>query len=126
MAASLNFCLNKYAARLPGFVFMPSHIHLLLVIDGLWLGPCFRDFKKYTAQKAFRDLGVRDSPVWQRGYDRVTVWTETVFRLKLGYIHQNPVRAGLAAKPQDWPWSSARAYRGGLTPELSLWTEWRQ
>jgi hypothetical protein len=24
------------------------------------------------------------------------------------YIHQNPVKAGLVAKAEDWPWSSAR------------------
>ena len=37
----------------------------------------------------------------------------------LGYIALNPVRARLAARAQDWPWSSARAHLGlgadGLT-----------
>ncbi len=26
------------------------------------------------------------------------------------YIHQNPVKAGLVAAPEDWPWSSAQEY----------------
>ncbi|MBK7409211.1 MAG: transposase [Saprospirales bacterium] len=26
------------------------------------------------------------------------------------YIHQNPVKAGLVANPEDWPWSSASEY----------------
>ena len=34
------------------------------------------------------------------------------------YIHNNPVKAGLVARPQDWPWSSFRQYlendRSGL------------
>ena len=29
---------------------------------------------------------------------------------KLGYIHENPVRARLAERPGDYPWSSAAAY----------------
>jgi putative transposase len=29
------------------------------------------------------------------------------------YIEQNPVRAGLAARPWDYPWSSARAHVAG-------------
>ena len=28
------------------------------------------------------------------------------------YIHLNPVRAGMAAKPEDWSWSSYRGYIG--------------
>ena len=37
----------------------------------------------------------------------------------LRYVTLNPVRAGLVARPEDWPWSSARAHLGqggdGLT-----------
>jgi REP element-mobilizing transposase RayT len=28
------------------------------------------------------------------------------------YLARNPVRAGIVDRPQDWPWSSDRAYRG--------------
>ena len=28
------------------------------------------------------------------------------------YIHGNPVRRGLVARPEDWQWSSARWYAG--------------
>ena len=31
----------------------------------------------------------------------------------LRYVEMNPVRAGLAAVAEDWPWSSARAHTGG-------------
>ena len=30
----------------------------------------------------------------------------------VSYIHNNPVRRGLAAAPQDWPWSSYRQWEG--------------
>jgi putative transposase len=29
------------------------------------------------------------------------------------YVGLNPVRAGLTVRPEDWPWSSARAYLAG-------------
>jgi hypothetical protein len=33
---------------------------------------------------------------------------------KVRYIHQNPVRAGLVARPEDYRWSSARCWKGCL------------
>lgn len=30
------------------------------------------------------------------------------------YVGLNPVRAGLAARAEDWPWSSARAHLAGV------------
>jgi putative transposase len=35
------------------------------------------------------------------------------------YIELNPVRAGLAARPEDWPWSSARAHLTGRADGLT-------
>jgi putative transposase len=34
------------------------------------------------------------------------------------YVPMNPVRAGLAARPEDWPWSSARAHLAGADDGL--------
>ena len=36
----------------------------------------------------------------------------------IDYIHNNPVRRGLAATPTDWIWSSARFYAGH--PEVPI------
>src|SRR5574341_1106518 len=46
--------------------------------------------------------------ITQRGNRR----QETFFCAE-DYIEQNPVRAGLAARPWDYPWSSARAHVAG-------------
>jgi REP-associated tyrosine transposase len=45
----------------------------------------------------------------KRYYDR-NVRDEREFVEKLRYIHRNPVKAGLCALPEDWPWSSFRHY----------------
>ena len=56
--------------------------------------------------------------LWQgRFFDRalrtVKEYSETV-----EYIHRNPVRRGLVARPEDWRWSSVHEYgpRGSVPP----------
>ena len=48
------------------------------------------------------------------------------------YVELNPVRARLVARPEDWPWSSARAHLAGeddrlvsVAPLLDLIGNWR-
>ena len=48
--------------------------------------------------------------VWQKGFSSIDVWSEKFAIQKLGYIHANPVRAGLCDHPAKWKWSSYAAY----------------
>lgn len=52
---------------------------------------------------------------WQGRYYDFNVGTTKKRIEKVRYIHRNPGKRGLVAKPQDWPWSS---YRNYLTGEL--------
>ena len=106
---SIDYCLLKYDGKLIGYVLMPSHIHLLIIIDGNNLGSFMRDFKKYTSQKIAVDLGITGG-MWMPRYDRVVIDSEEILRQKLEYIHGNPVKSGLVENPQDWKWSSAADY----------------
>jgi putative transposase len=125
LADSLSFCLEKYSATIPGYVFMPSHIHLLLMIEGDLLSVFMRDFKKFIAQKSLPECGWVGDSAWQSGYDRVLISSERVFRRKLAYIHRNPVRAGLCSKEEDWLWSSSRAYADIHGSPVRVWTDWQ-
>jgi putative transposase len=49
-----------------------------------------------------------ESHFWQRRFYDFVVWTEKKVTEKLNYMHENPVKRGLAAKPEDWRWSSVR------------------
>ena len=71
-----------------------------------------RDFKKFVAQKEAPALGIRENPIWQSRYDRVAINTDKVLRVKLDYIHNNPVRAKIVQHPEDYLYSSARNYAG--------------
>ncbi len=55
---------------------------------------------------------------WQPGggYDRNVIEPSTLLEM-IDYIHMNPVRRELVAKPECWKWSSAAWYlNGGVVP----------
>jgi len=50
--------------------------------------------------------------LWQpRFFDRA-LRTVKEYGEKVEYLHLNPVKAGLARRPQDWRWSSVHEYFG--------------
>ena len=58
--------------------------------------------------------GKRCIRFWQRGggYDR-NLWEPRYIWEMIDYIHANPVRRGLCAVPEQWPWSSGGGIQGG-------------
>jgi len=124
LAKSLNFCSEKYQAKIVGYVFMPFHIHLLLVLFGDNLSGFMRDFKKYIAQKVVKEFGVKKSNIWMPRYDKVVIYTEKIFRTKLDYIHHNPVKSGLVERVEDWVWSSAGCYIKDERNVVKIWKNW--
>ncbi len=51
--------------------------------------------------------GKTASRFWHREYWDRYIRNERHFRQAVQYIHENPVKAGLATKAEDWRWSSA-------------------
>jgi putative transposase len=43
---------------------------------------------------------------------------------KLQYMHRNPVKRGLVAKPEDWRWSSFRLYPTGEVGTVEIESQW--
>ncbi|MFH1037215.1 MAG: transposase [PVC group bacterium] len=115
----LRFDGERY--RLLEWVVMPNHCHILIEpLDGCPLGKIVLSWKNYTARfinEYVRRTGVRrsqmqhfrhDSRVWQREYWDRFIRDQRHFEVMKNYINMNPVNAGLANKPEDWPWSSAK------------------
>ena len=48
--------------------------------------------------------------LWQTERNVLPVFSEGMFMEKLNYIHQNPVRANLCERAEDYRWSSARIW----------------
>lgn len=124
LADSLIFYMAKYRAKLPAYVFMPTHVHILLLLDGKQLAGFMRDFKKYLAQESLKQIHPKDTSLWEPGYDRQAVFSENVFRVKMDYIHNNPIKAGLVMSADKWKWSSAGDYLTGRPGLIPVWKKW--
>jgi REP element-mobilizing transposase RayT len=95
--------------HLHAVVVMPDHVHLLLKPlrdeDG-WPFPLvdiLQCLKSTTAHRINRLLRI-SGPVWEEeSFDHVLRSDESL-KEKCEYIRQNPVRAGLVDKPEDYRW----------------------
>lgn len=107
---------QKYGLVVVGYVVMPEHFHLLIsepekgtpstVVQALKLG-----FARRLLMRGGQYGATDTSPhIWQRRFYDFNVWTEHKRIEKLTYIHENPVKRGLVEKPEQWRWSSYRAY----------------
>jgi len=130
LLTSLDWVMKKYGATLFAYVFMPSHIHLVIEVDeGRSLSNLMRDFKKFTSTKIRQKLenegrhswverlrknasGKKGQvfKLWMDRFDDVVLFSESVLRTKVEYIHENPVKAGLVSVPEEWEFSSAKDY----------------
>ena len=92
--------------ELSAWVVMPNHVHLL-ILPHQPLPRITHWIKGRTARESNLRLERRGEPFWQHeSYDH-WVRNEKEFQGIAAYIEENPVKAGLAATPEDWPWSSA-------------------
>jgi REP element-mobilizing transposase RayT len=103
--------------QLGPFVVMSNHVHVLLLpkTDPSRL---LKSIKGWTAREANRLLGRTGEPFWQReSYDH-WVRDENERKTIASYIENNPVKAGLVARPEDYRWSSAGLCQVRQSPGL--------
>jgi len=112
------FLLKKYSekwrAPIIGYCLMPNHVHLMVIpssgeslqkmMQGLTLCYCQHINRKYR----------RTGRLWESRYHSCIIDREAYLWAIARYIEQNPVRAMLAERPADYPYSSARAHCGLL------------
>ena len=122
--------------RVCGFCLMPNHWHLLLWprVDG----ELARFMQKLTITHVRRWLEHRHrvgyGSVYQGRYKSFPVQDDAHFSTVARYVERNPVRAHLAPRAQQWPWSSAGQQAAEdcplvpiapwPTPRRKDWIEW--
>jgi putative transposase len=92
--------------ELVAWTIMPNHVHILL-LPKVPLPQITQWIKGRTSRAANLLLGRTGETFWQQeSYDH---WARTAHERDriAAYIGDNPVSAGLAAKPEDWRWSSS-------------------
>ena len=71
-------------------------------------GSCSSDRGSYSPERGSCSPDRRSgqqAPIWQAEFfDHILRSSESFFE-KWEYMHQNPVRAGLVERSEDWPWS---------------------
>ena len=109
--AILKHCLHDDGKRyqLHAAVVMPEHVHLLLTPlqdeEGWSCGlPAILKLIKGSSARSVNKLVGSGGPVWQEESLDHVLRSQESLEEKLEYIRQNPVRRGLAKKPEDYPW----------------------
>ena len=119
---SLERVRRHYRFVVLGYVVMPEHVHLLVsepqrdslstAVQALKLSFVRRHERSVVprSRKNGETCGIPSHHFWQARFYDFNVWTEKKRIEKLRYIHRNPVKRGLVASPEQWPWSSYRWY----------------
>jgi REP-associated tyrosine transposase len=86
------------------YVLMPDHLHLFVSFQpgGLTLSDWMKSLKNCLS-KVLRSMG-NASPHWQDGFFDHVLRSSESYEQKWRYVKENPVRAGLAARSEDWPY----------------------
>jgi REP element-mobilizing transposase RayT len=90
------------------WVVMPNHVHVMGEIRPQFRLPdVMQSWKSFTAHEANKLLG-KSGQFWAEEYFDRYIRDQRHFDIAAQYIRENPVRAGLITRPEEWPFGSAR------------------
>ena len=103
-------CLRKAAAEqavsIHAYVLMTNHIHLLATPRTPQSLPKMKQSVGRRYVQHFNRARKRTGTLWEGRYRGTLIESERYFLTCMRYIEMNPVRAGLAPRPGEYPWSS--------------------
>lgn len=132
---SLKYCRENKQFHIFAYVVMSNHVHLLAQSGTGKMSDSIREFKSFTARKLIEAIATETESrrewmlnlfefsakqhkrnekyqLWTHENHAEFVYSEKFMQQKINYIHDNPVRAGIVAKPEDFVYSSAGSYAG--------------
>ena len=103
-----EFC-HAHGVEIWAYCLMPNHVHLILVpsAETSLARAVGEAHRRYSRHVNFRQ-GWRGF-LWQGRFASAPM-EDAHLASAVRYVELNPVRAQLAATPEAWPWSSARAH----------------
>ncbi|TPV35723.1 transposase [Paucihalobacter ruber] len=133
---SLNYCIKEKGLVVHAYVYMTSHIHLIVTSTGDELQNIIRDFKKYTSKRLVKAIHERPESrrvwllkkfsfeahrsgratnykLWKDGFHPVILDNFLKIEQRINYIHYNPVEAEIVFHERDYINSSYRHYEDG-------------
>ncbi len=100
---------NAWDLAVLAYCLMPDHVHL--VVQGTCADADLQAFvSSFKQRNGFDHAQTTEGRLWQGGYhDRVLRRDESVLTT-IAYVLNNPVRAGIVQRPEDYPWSGSDQY----------------
>ena len=95
---------QERGAWVGAYVLMPDHLHAFVAVDderislSSWIKSLKNALSKVLRAQRFR------SPHWQKGFFDHVLRSGESYSEKWDYVRENPIRAGLVTKLDDWPY----------------------
>jgi len=114
----LKACAERYGVGVVAYCLMPTHYHLVLrAADERAPARCLQTlFNGYV--QAVNRLRERRGPLCEGRYRRRSISSDEHLLQVCAYVHLNPVRAGIVASPEEWPYSNYLEWVGARSGTL--------
>lgn len=112
----LGKTVNRYRWICHAFCLMVNHYHLIIETQEANLSKGMHHLNANYCQAHHKRRGAVGH-LFQGRFKAIVVDRESYLLELARYVVLNPVRAGLAARLEDWPWSSYRAMAGLPQPK---------
>lgn len=116
--AMLRDGLREQGVALHAWVLMDNHVHLLLTPgEGQALSRLMQRLGTWYAGW-FNHRHGRTGALWEGRFKSSLLETDSYLLTCMRYIENNPVRAGMVERAEDFRWSSARHHVGAVVDPL--------
>ena len=114
VAGALEF-FHGQRYELRAWVVMPNHVHAIVwPMSGHTLSDILHSWKSFTSKAAGKLLNRVGETFWQTESFDHWIRDDAEHARLVTYVKNNPVKAGLCKRPEDWKWSSAHARKHAL------------
>ena len=108
---------ERFGLRIWAYCLMPNHVHLVVFAEQLdsmarGIGNAHRRYSRWINKRQDWTGHLWANRFYSTPLDAVHLW------VAVRYVELNPVRAGLIERPEDYPWTSARAHALGMPDAL--------
>jgi len=109
----IRFLRTYLGHRVHAYALMPDHVHLVVTPrESSNVSQIMHGLKLHTAREIGVLLGSKGG-IWQARFYEQALRTPKDVEEAILYVHDNPIKAGLADRPEDYDWSSYRACISG-------------
>ncbi len=108
---------ERFGLRIWAYCLMPNHVHLIVFAERLdsmarAIGIAHRRYSRWVNERREWTGHLWENRFYSTPLDDLHLW------VAVRYVELNPVRSGLADRPELYPWSSARAHALGAPDPL--------